>query len=83
MMNIISEHGSNLVQEKWKATEKKVSFAWETPVDHKPVNSLVSMQANATFMSNGNNWRLTVELWSISVDFGFLFVTHGTFESMF
>lgn len=24
------------------------------PVDHNPVNSLVSMQANAAFMSNGN-----------------------------
>lgn len=73
---IILEHGINLVQEKWKATERRVSFAWETPVDHNPVNSLVSMLANAAFMSNGNNSWLTVVRLYVSFNFGFLVVTH-------
>ena len=42
IIHVILQHGSNLVQNEWKATERDVSL-----VHHDPVNSLVSMQANA------------------------------------
>lgn len=62
---------ANLVQDEWEGNRKEVSFAWETPVDHNPVNSLVSMQANAAFMSNGNAKMLQLRGFQSSVHSGF------------